>query len=353
MRDPADRLDWLIYGAYGFTGRLIARLARDRGLSPILGGRDPARTRALATELDLPSRVFDLDDATGLRTSLADVAVVVHAAGPFTRTWRAMVNACLESRCHYLDITGEIEALEGVFAQDEAARSAGVVLVPGAGFDVVPTDSAAVRVASAVADPTHLDLAFVATGRPSSGSLRGIVEGLSRPGAVRRDGHIVPVAQGSIRRTIPYSDREREGVAVPWGDVSSAWYSTGVPNIRVFTRVTSGQLRWLQTGRRLLGIPGVGAGVDRLLHRLGGGPDQRELDEGMARIWAEARNDRGESATAELTVPNGYTFTADSVVEAVRRLLSGPAPVPGAQTPTMAFGTEFVDRLDGVEWIRG
>lgn len=352
--DEGARADWLLYGAYGFTGRLIAKAAVAAGLAPVLAGRDPVRTRRLAARLELPFRAFSLDDPAELLRGIADVDLVVHAAGPFVHTWRPMVEACLAGGCDYVDITGEIEALEGVFSLSAAARSKGVVLLPGAGFDVVPTDCAATRVAARIDHPTRLDLAFVATGRPSAGSLRGILEGLTRNGAIRQDGAIVPVPHGTIRRTIPFTDRPREAVAIPWGDVSTAWYSTGIPDIRVFTPIGPGQLRWMRAARRLFRNAAARRWADGLLRRFGGAPGERELREGMGRIWAEVRNEHGETAAVELTVSNGYTFTADSVVETVRLLTASDRRdrPGGALTPSMAFGHEFVDRLPGVRWTQ-
>jgi len=348
-----DGNTWLLYGAYGFTGRLIANLAVARGLRPVLAGRDPRRTRALAQELDLPHRVVRLEDARELANALQGVNAVLHAAGPFSATYRPMVEGCIRSGCHYLDITGEIEVLEGVFGLDDEAKRAGVVLLPGVGFDVVPTDCVAARAAARIDDPTHLDLAFLATGRPSGGTMKGMVEGLASPGRVRQGGRLTEIEHGSVTRSIPFSDGARPGVSIPWGDVSTAWYSTGVPNIRVFTPIAPGQLKWLNAARRLSRSAALRRVAHGVLGAIGGGPDGRELREGSTRVWCEVRNARGAVAVEELTTPNGYTLTADSAVVAVDTLLSPrySGPRAGALTPSMAFGDGFVDRLEGVRRV--
>jgi short subunit dehydrogenase-like uncharacterized protein len=146
--------EWMIYGANGYTGRLIARLAVQRGERPILAGRDAAAVGALAAELDLPHRAVSLHDAAGLREALSGVAVVAHCAGPFDLTAAPMVEACLATGTHYVDITGEIGVFEAVFARDDDARAAGVVLLPGAGFDVVPTDCLAAMLHAALPTAT-------------------------------------------------------------------------------------------------------------------------------------------------------------------------------------------------------
>lgn len=345
---------WLLYGAYGFTGELIARLAVARGLTPVLAGRNRVRIEALAGELELPYRVFPLDDADRTRAGIDGMAAVLHAAGPFAGTYRPMIEACLGSGCHYLDVTGEIEVLEGVLALDQRARDAGVVLLPAVGFDVVPTDCAAVRVARRLATPTHLDIAFTVSGRPSTGTLKGMVEGLARPGAIRRAGKLVDVPHGSLTRSIPFTDRTRNCLSIPWGDVSTAWVSTGIPDIRVFSPAPRALLRMSAPLQWLARRPPARRAAQALLDRHRGGPDAAELASGSARVWVEAWNDDGERAWAELTTPNPYAFTADSACTSVTELLDDDyrGPPAGALTPAMAFGSDFVDRMTGVRWSR-
>lgn len=354
MNDGGGGIDraWLLYGAYGFTGELIAREAVSRGQRPVLAGRSRARTEALARELDLPCRVFDLEDGSRLREGLAGIAAVLHAAGPFSATYRAMVQACLDVGCHYVDITGEIDVLEGVLALGNRAREAGVVLLPGAGFDVVPSDCLAVRLAGRIPRPSHLDIAFIASGRPSAGTLKGVVEGLSRPGRIRSGGRLVDVPHGAIVRMVPFSDRSRRCVSIPWGDVSTAWHSTGVASVRVFTPMPGPVHGMTRALAWLGGRAAVRGAALKVLDRFRGGPGGAELARGRARVWAEVRNEAGERASGELTTPNAYAFTADSACEAVLELLDARAtgPAPGAWTPAKALGSGFVDRLSGVSW---
>lgn len=170
-----DERPWLLYGAYGFTGRLIAREARERGHRPILAGRDGARLEALARELDLPHRTVSLDDGAGLRRALSEVRAVFHAAGPFSRTASPMLEACLEAGVHYVDITGEVGVFERVFAAGEEARRRGVVLLPGAGMDVIPTDAVAAIVKERLPEANVLELALSSPGPVSPGTARTIV----------------------------------------------------------------------------------------------------------------------------------------------------------------------------------
>ncbi len=354
MRRSVNRR-WLLYGAYGYTGRLIARLAAERGLSPLLAGRNPRKLEAMASSLGLEQRAFRLGKPAAIVEALHGVDVVVNAAGPFSRTFRRLVDACLARPCHYLDITGEIEVFEEAWALDERARAAGVILLPGVGFDVVPTDCAASRAASRLHEPTHLDIAFVASGSPSAGTLKTMLEGFGQPGKIRRDGRIVDVALGSVRRRVPFNDRERDAMAIPWGDVSTAWHSTGVPNVRVFLASRNKLPRWSSVLRPLLRMPPARRLMQWVVGRMVDGPGAEQLARGWARVWCEARNATGEVAEVELLTPNGYALTADSAVTAVESVLapSYEGPPSGALTPSRAFGDDFVSRLRGVEWVKG
>lgn len=342
---------WLLYGAYGFTGRRIARRAVEEGLRPVLAGRRRDPTEALAGELGLEHRVFSLDGPATVRSGLDGVALVLNAAGPFSRTWRAVAEACLDGGRHYLDITGEIEVFEGLASLDGRAREEGVLLMPGVGFDVVPTDSAAARVAERLDDPVRLDLAIASSGGPSRGTARTMLEALGGPSRIRRDGRIADVPHGALTRAIPFGDRERHGVCIPWGDVSTAYRTTGIPNIRVFAAVPRRLARWIGLLRLVLAPAAVRRAADWIVERTVEGPDEEELRRGRNRVWAEATDGTGERARTELITPSGYLFTARSAVAVVRRLLvDGKADdVPGFRTPASVFGPDFVEEIEGVE----
>ena len=105
-------MNWLIYGANGYTGELIAREAKKRGLNPILAGRNAAKVAALAQELGLEHRAFDLGSPIEIGSHLGGVALVLHCAGPFSATSAPMIAACIQAKAHYLDITCEISVFE-------------------------------------------------------------------------------------------------------------------------------------------------------------------------------------------------------------------------------------------------
>jgi short subunit dehydrogenase-like uncharacterized protein len=343
---------WMIYGANGFTGELVAREAVERGERPLLAGRRREPIEALARELSLPHRIFGLEEPGAVQEALWDVKAVLHCAGPFVLTARPIVEACLGTSTHYLDITGEIPVFETVLARDAQARAAGVALLPGVGFDVVPSDNLAARLAEALPDATHLDLAFVGEGAEwSRGTLKTVIENLPATGAVRREGKIVPVPLAYVTREIDFPDMgRRTTVTIPWGDVSTAYHTTGILNVRVFTGMppkTVRRLRWLRPLVPVLGLGPVKKALQKLVERTVTGPDRTTRANARIHLWGEARNTAGRCVTATLVTPEGYSFTARSSVECVRRVLAGTVE-PGAWTPSKAFGNHFVDGLPHV-----
>jgi saccharopine dehydrogenase (NAD+, L-lysine-forming) len=339
---------WMLYGANGYTGQLTAELARERGLVPILAGRSAEKVVPLAERLGLEHRVFDLD-APG--AALDGVRAVVHMAGPFSTTSRPMVDACLAAGAHYLDITGEIGVFEAVASRDAEARARGVALIPGVGFDVVPTDCLAAMLKAALPDATHLDLAFATIGSgPSKGTAMTAVEGLAQgSGAARIDGRIRPVPVAWRTREVPFADRERHVVSIPWGDVSTAFHSTGIPNVTTFLAMsprTSARLRRLAPLRGLLRVGPLQRAAKAWAARRFPGPDDATRASARTELWGEAWNARGRVSRA-LTTPDGYTLTADASLRAVERVLAGVEP--GFHTPSRAFGFDFVAGLEGVK----
>ena len=338
-------MKWLLYGANGFTGTLVARLAAARGERPVLAGRSAGKVAALARELGLESRRFALDDPDAIRRGLDGVSAVAHCAGPFAVTAGPMARACVNAAVHYLDITGEIEVFEELHGLDDRARAAGCVLLPGAGFDVVPTDCLAALLAEALPGADRLDLAFLAGGGPSPGTAKTAVQALLQGGRARIDGVIteVPFGWRTIRAQFPSGPRTV--VSVPWGDVSTAYYSTGIGTITTYTAVPAGALRAGQVLHldRLLRLDPARRLAEAAAGRAAG-PDERRRARSGSEVWGRARaGDRAAHAT--LRTPNAYALTADSVVRAITRLGSVP---PGFHTPSSAFGPRYVTDLDGV-----
>jgi short subunit dehydrogenase-like uncharacterized protein len=341
----------LIYGSTGYTGRLIVTEAIARGLRPVLAGRNRDAVRAQAQSLGLEWRVARMDDTGALDAALAGAMVVLHCAGPFAHTWRAMSDACLRARAHYLDITGEIAVFEGLAARDAEARAAGVMLLPGVGFDVVPSDCLAAHLARRLPDADRLALAFRTTGGASRGTLATMVEGLGFPGAVRRDGVIVPVPQAWRTRRIDFGDgRLRDATTIPWGDVSTAFHSTGIPNIEVYVNTTPA-LRRAAAASAWIGPVLRSRVVKRALAALvrsgSAGPGDEARERGVSLLWGEAVAANGAHVESRLRGASGYKLTAQTAVLLAGKALGGQVR-PGFQTPSRAFGADVILEVPGV-----
>lgn len=336
---------WLLYGV-GYTGQLIAREAVRRGLAPTLAGRDPDKVGAVARELGLAHRAFALDradDAAGLD----GMALVLHCAGPFSATGVLMMERCLRRGAHYLDITGEIDVFEQAHARDARARAAGVLLCPGVGFDVVPTDCIAAALKAALPEATHLRLGFDSRSAVSPGTARTAVEGLALGGRVRRDGRIVRVPHGHRTRRIDFGGGERMAVTVAWGDVSTAFHTTGIPNIEVYAAVPAAAAFAARLGGLLEPLMAVPLVRDAVVRRAGAvrGPTAAARAERPTFVWGEAEA-AGVRRTCRMRTANGYDFTVSSALGIVASMLGRPPP-PGFCTPSRLMGQDFASSLPG------
>ena len=359
MAEPAAIL---CYGAYGYTGQLIVRLAKERGISLVVAGRNAERTQALAERHGFEHRVFGLDEPGALDAGLAGLAglagsragVVIHCAGPFSRTAAPMVDACLRGGVHYLDITGEAAVFEALSERDDEARRAGVMLLPGAGFDVVPSDCLAGHVAARVQGATHLVMGFSSRGGGiSHGTATTIVENIAGGTLVRREGRLVARPMGSITGRVDFGDGRGAvpSAAIAWGDVVTAWVSTSIPNIEVYVPLSVGVARAARVAHSLRWLSGsrpVQARLKRWVDSRPAGPTDEQRARGRSFLFATATNASGDSATSFLKAPEGYTLTADTALLIAERVLKGQAP-PGFQTPSTAYGADLILQAEGVE----
>lgn len=346
------KTNWLLYGANGYTGALTAREAKRRGMTPVLAGRNRAEVEALARELGFEARVFGLDDVNAVAGNLKDIAVVLHCAGPFSATARPMLEACARAGAHYLDITGEIDVFEYVHQHDAKWKQAGIIAMPGVGFDVVPTDCLAAMLKRELPDATHLRLAFKGLGaKLSPGTSKTMVEGLGEGTKMRRDGKIVAVPFTTAK--IPFEREPEFAVSIPWGDVSTAYYSTGIPNIEVYIGGPEKDLKRMNMPgpmRALVGLGFVKSLAKWWIGKSVKGPSDEERAAGASYVYGEATNAAGKKVAMRMKTPEGYTLTVDSSLEAVKRVLAGGI-APGALTPSMAFGADLVKELRNVRMM--
>jgi short subunit dehydrogenase-like uncharacterized protein len=345
---------FLIYGSYGYTGGLIADLAVQRGLKPVLAGRNEKRLRAQAESLNLEYRAFTLDDAPALYAALRDVEGVLHCAGPFVHTFRQMAEACLVTRRHYVDISGEIPGFEALAKMDEDARRADIMLLPGAGFDIVPTDCLAMHLKKRLLSTTHLRLYICnVRGGVSRGTARSAIENMHRGGMIRRNKELVRVPLAWKVLEVDFGRGPVKVTSIGWGDVSTAYHSTGIPDIQTYMAFPPFAIETLRAARaigRLLYTRPVKGTLKQALRLMRSGPTEEQRRNGFSLMVGEAFNDNGASVSSKLKTPEGYSLTALTTVEIMGRVLSGDLK-PGFQTPSLVYGPDFILGFKGVERI--
>ncbi len=337
---------FMIYGANGYSGELIAREAAARGQEPVLAGRSEEKVQPLAAELGLPYRVFPVEAAGA---NLKGIDLVLHCAGPFSATSAPMIEACIANKAHYLDITGEIDVFEHARSRGADARKAGIVLCSGVGFDVIPTDCVAVRLKQALPGATHLALAFSSRSKSSPGTAKSSIEGLAAGGRVRVDGEIVPTKIAGKKRTIDFGEGPMSCVSIPWGDVSTAFHSTGIPNIVVYMSVPPGVVKSMERAnwlRPLARIKPLQEFMKKQAAAKASHMSEEERDQAPTLVWGEVTNDSGDRRTARVKTANGYTVTIHGSL-AVTEYLLGCKVEGGYYTPAQLVGPELVEDLPG------
>jgi len=343
-------MGWMIYGANGYTGELIAREAKSRGRTPVLAGRSASKVTALAKGLRLSPKVFALDSPAGIVEALRGIHLVLNCAGPFSKTAGPLMRACLSAKADYLDITGEIDVLEGAHCFDADAKSAGVVLCPGAGFDVVPTDCIALMLKNALPDANELALGFETSDQGmSAGTAKTLVEGLGKSGKIRRGGRIVDLPLGRGSRNIDFGCGVKRAMPIPWGDVASAFYTTGIPNITVFAPISLTTLaiaRLTNAFQFVLRSSLVQSWLVEKIEKNVKGPDAATRNASRIWVWGEARDARGRQHEIRIITLNGYSLTVFSSLAIAEHLLSNDAS-PGCWTPAGLMGENFILRLPG------
>jgi short subunit dehydrogenase-like uncharacterized protein len=337
----------LLYGANGYTGRLILDAALAAGVALTIAGRRREVIEPLAAQKGVEFRVFNFADRSLAARALESSGALLLAAGPFSRTSSPALQACLASRTAYLDITGEVAVFEALFAKEEDAKRAGIAVLPGAGFDVVPSDCLAALLSSLLPGATRLHLAF--RGFRPPGTAKTMLESMPRGGLVRENGRLrrVPVAWKT--REIPFRDRARLAMTVPWGDLATAFRSTGIPNIETYAASSPGAIasaRRFRSLAPLLAWRPLRALLDRRIGAGVAGPTPEERARERSQLWGRVEDENGRFVEGRMETLEGYDFTAESAVACARRVLGGELS-PGVWTPSKAFGPAFAASLPG------
>jgi short subunit dehydrogenase-like uncharacterized protein len=342
----------LLYGANGFVGRVIARTAVERGLTPVLAGRNDQQIRNLAGELDLEWRVFSLDDDDAIDEALRLTDALLHCAGPFLSTYEPMVRGCLRTGTHYLDLTGELPVYMSINRYGAVAVEKGIMLLPGAGFDVVATDCLALHLKQRLPSANRLILAFHSQGPAGfpPGTVNTFFRLIPYGDSVRRDGRLVPAPRRERNRMIDFGHGPIEATSLTWGDIAMAHYSTGVPNIEDYS-VMPMDMRWMMRAIRYARPIFSRAIVRKILRRAvrsGSTAEQRAAS--MTHVWGEATDGDGALAVSRMHGPDaGVGWTTICALDVLERVLAGEYKT-GFQTPGSAFGPELALEARDVTW---
>lgn len=341
----------LVYGANGYTGELIARFAKDFGIEPIVAGRTEATVVEVAQRYNLPYHVFSLDDTDALVNALKHVAVVIHAAGPFHYTAKQMVEACIAAGTHYIDINGDISVFEFIKRYDAKAKAADVMLLPGSGFDVVPTDCVAYSLKEQMPDATHIEIAFLPRGGGgvSHGTATTMASKAGEGGCVRENGSIKRTPLGHKGKWININGKKIFAMSIPWGDISTAYTSTAIPNIITYTAMKPSVyrlLKWQGLFNWLLRTGWMRNIIQNKINKRPAGPSDEQRKNGKTYVWAQVSNAKGETKTAAIQTNDGYTVTYEAALIITKKILNGHFK-PGYQTPASCYGASLIFELSG------
>ncbi|MFM6925521.1 MAG: saccharopine dehydrogenase family protein [Ferruginibacter sp.] len=345
---------FLLYGANGYTGKLIAKLAASYNLKPILAGRTESKIKPLAGELQLPYRIIDLDNTAELESVISEVKLVLHAAGPYVYTARQMVDACLKTGVHYIDINGDIAVFEMLKQYDAAAKEKKIMIMPGVGFDVVPTDCIALQLKNKMPDATNLKLAFASVGGGlSHGTAITMAGKIGEGGASREDGKIVRKPLGQKGMWVKFGEKKLFVMSIPWGDVSTAFTTTGIPNIETYTGMAPKVYRILKLQwafNWLLRTEFVRNIIRKKIKSKPAGPGDEQRKNSITLVWGEVSNAAGKVITTSISCLDGYTLTAHSSLIISKKILAGDLKT-GYQTPAVCYGENLVSEIPGTKKI--
>jgi short subunit dehydrogenase-like uncharacterized protein len=335
----------VIYGSYGYTGKIISEIASKSTFDVLLSGRNEAKLKKQAESLGLPFKAARLDHPEDLDILLKSAAVVIHCAGPFHQTWEKMLDACIRNNCHYLDITGEIGVFEGIKSRDREISKAGIMAMPGVGFDVVPTDCMALYLKKKMPDAVNLELAFMGLGGGvSHGTAQTMADNLGSGSVIRENGKIKQVPAAYKVKEIDFGKGAKTAATIPWGDVSTAHFTTGILNITVYTAMKPAAVRLLKLSNYLgavLRLAIVKSFIKKWISKNVNGPDEATREEGTSVIWGRVENEKGETMEARLITSEGYKLTAETSWIIARKVVNGDFK-KGYQTPAAVYGEKFI-----------
>ena len=350
MSAPGRKYDLIVYGAYGYTGKLITQVCKDKGLNVLISGRSESELKRLSESTGFDFQTVDLSNHKALVELLSQASVVIHSAGPFSITSQPMAAACLEARTHYLDITGEHEVMSALHQLNSQAQTAGIMIMPGVGFDVVPTDCMAAHLKARLPEAENLELAFamVPTG-VSRGTAKTALQSFGKPSFARKDGKLTSDFSQPKTRLIDFGEKKLNAVCISWGDIFSAWVTTGIPNIEVYMAASPSMVRGIKLAllwKFIFNLGIVRKFLSGGINKRPAGPGDEVLKNGKSLVYGKASSRDGRVVESRLVTSNGYRLTADMAVLIAMKVLEGKFK-PGFSTPAACFGADLIMELPG------
>jgi short subunit dehydrogenase-like uncharacterized protein len=340
----------ILYGSYGYTGNLIAEIASLSNYRLVLSGRDSGKLKKQSELLKLPFLPASLDSPSELDELLKDAELVLHCAGPFIQTWKPMAEACIRNGCHYLDITGEISVFESLKNLDHQFKERGIMAMPGVGFDVVPTDCMAAWLYEQMPDASQLELAFQGLGGGvSRGTAKTMIENLGKGGAIRENGVIKKVPAAYKTKKIKLGEKEVSFVSIPWGDISTAHFTTGIDNITVYTAMSEKmiqRMKWMNRFSFLLKLDLIKRILKNRVEKRKPGPGKETRESAKSIIWGQVINNNGEIKTGLIETKEGYQLTSEIAWNIAIKVLDGKWE-KGYQTPSKVYGADLILEIAG------
>jgi short subunit dehydrogenase-like uncharacterized protein len=350
----------VLFGATGYTGRLVAASLVERGARPVLAGRNAESLAQLSDELGggFDIQTADVGRPETVRALVERGDVLVSTVGPFNRWGAPAVEAAIDAGAHYIDSTGEPPFIRRVFEEwGPRAKSAGAGLLTAFGYDYVPGNLAGALALEEAGDrATRVAVGYFFSGRGGSprdamsggtaASLTGVV--LERHFAFR-DGRIQGERPASRVRSFDFGGKKLTGISIG----SSEHF--GLPAANPALRDVDAYLGWFGPASRAMQVfsvagqvPGVrqgfGALVNRMVKGSSGGPDAEARAKTGSRFMAEAGDADGNVlARVEMRGPNGYTFTGDAIAWGAQRAAEQGLEGTGALGPVGGFGLRVLE----------
>ncbi len=330
----------LIYGANGFTGKLFTKHLLEKGIFPVLAGRNKT-IHKLAKKCNCEARIFTTKESS---LYLSDIDIVINLASISEHAQEELLKACMVNGSHYIDINSDIHDLRNVIALEDEIIKSKIVVISGAGFGVAPTAIAAQIAADEIDNPTSLTIAYHAEGKFSRGLKKYFLNTLNRPGYIVKNGKLKPAVAGC--KTINFNVFGVDFTASynPWrSDILSSFRNTKIKNIESYsafsplaTSMMEGKREWL---RKVM--------IKRLMNFIPKGPSEEDMHKGKTFIKAIVSNNEHEQVSVEIMGPDSNIFTIECLYELMIKLTNEQRDF-GVKSPA-SFGSGILGRVSGVK----